>query len=115
MTDLKLPKFATEAEEAKWWYDNRELVSEEFQKAAKEGRLRRGGVARLLAERGIPLAQRNRVRHCSEFLLRQLREHKNIAAGVVSRIEARPHAIERGRNLIGAFRVEREIGALAGQ
>jgi len=57
MTDLKVPKFATEAEEAKWWYDNRELVSEEFQKAAKEGRLRRGGVARLMAERGIPLPQ----------------------------------------------------------
>ena len=50
---LKIPKFATEAEEAQWWYDNRELLSEEFHKAAKEGRLRRGGVARLLAERGI--------------------------------------------------------------
>jgi len=53
MTELKVPKFATETEEAKWWYDNREKVSEEFQKAAKEGRLRRGGVTRLLAERGI--------------------------------------------------------------
>lgn len=57
MTDLKVPKFATEAEEAKWWYNNRELVSEEFQKAAKEGRLRRGGVQRLMAERGIPFPQ----------------------------------------------------------
>jgi len=57
MTNLKIPKFASEAEEAKWWYDNREIVSAEFQKAAKEGRLRRSGVARLLAERGIPLPQ----------------------------------------------------------
>jgi hypothetical protein len=57
VTDLKVPKFASEAEEAKWWYDNREIVSEEFHKAAKEGRLRRGGVARLLAERGIPFPQ----------------------------------------------------------
>jgi len=57
MTDLKVPRFETEAEEAKWWYDNRELVSEEFHKAAKEGRLRRGGVARLLAERGLPIPQ----------------------------------------------------------
>jgi hypothetical protein len=57
MTGLKIPKFATEAEEAKWWYDNRELVSEEFQKAAREGRLRRGGVQRLMAERGIPFPQ----------------------------------------------------------
>lgn len=50
---MKIPKFASEAEEAKWWYDNREKLSEEFHKAAKEGRLRRGGVQRLLAERGI--------------------------------------------------------------
>jgi len=54
---LKLPKFASEAEEAKWWYDNRDKLSDEFQKAAKEGRLRRGGVQRLLAEPGIPFPQ----------------------------------------------------------
>ncbi len=54
MASLKIPKFATEAEEAKWWYENRDKVSEEFLKAAKEGRLRRGGVQRLLTERGIP-------------------------------------------------------------
>ncbi len=53
MTDLKLPKFATEAEEAQWWFDNDDLISAEFQKAAAEGRLKRGGVQRLLAERGI--------------------------------------------------------------
>jgi hypothetical protein len=57
MSDLKIPKFATEAEEAKWWYDNRELVSDEFQKAAQEGRLRRGGARRLFAERGIPFPE----------------------------------------------------------
>lgn len=50
---LKIPKFANEAEEAQWWFDNREKFSEEFHRAAREGRLRRGGVQRLLAERGI--------------------------------------------------------------
>lgn len=55
MTDLKVPKFASEAEEAQWWYDNRAKVSEEFHKAAEEGRLKRGGVRRLLAERGLPV------------------------------------------------------------
>jgi hypothetical protein len=50
---LKIPKFANETEEAKWWYDNREKLSKEFHLASKEGRLRRGGVQRLLAERGI--------------------------------------------------------------
>jgi hypothetical protein len=57
MSDLKVPKFESEAEEAKWWYENREKVSAEFEKAAKEGRIGRGGVRRLLAERGIPFQE----------------------------------------------------------
>jgi hypothetical protein len=56
-SDLKIPRFATEAEEAKWWYDNQELTFKEFQKAAKEGRLGRGGVRRLFAEKGIPFTE----------------------------------------------------------
>jgi hypothetical protein len=32
--DLKIPEFATEAEEAKWWFDNRDKVSDEFRRAA---------------------------------------------------------------------------------
>jgi len=57
MTDFKVPRFATESEEADWWFDNREMLSDEFQKAAAEGRLKRGGVQRLLAERGIAVPQ----------------------------------------------------------
>jgi hypothetical protein len=53
MSNLKVPQFANEKEEAKWWHDNRELLAEEFVKAAKAGRLRRGGIKRLLAERGV--------------------------------------------------------------
>jgi len=56
-SDLKLPKFATEAEEAKWWFENDDKVFEEFKKAAQEGRLGRGGVRRLFAERGIPFKE----------------------------------------------------------
>lgn len=56
-SDLKIPAFTSEAEEAKWWYDNRDLISEEFQKAAVEGRLRHGGVRRLFAEKGIPFPE----------------------------------------------------------
>ena len=57
MSDLKFPKFANEAEEAKWWFDNDGKVAAEFEKAAKEGRLKRGGVRRLFAERGIPFPE----------------------------------------------------------
>jgi len=53
-SDLKVPKFATEAEEAKWWFENEELIAGEFEKAAKAGTLGRGGVRRLFAEKGIP-------------------------------------------------------------
>jgi len=57
MSDFKLPKFANEAEEAKWWFENQELIGSEFEKAAKEGRLRRGGIRRLCAEKGIPFVE----------------------------------------------------------
>jgi hypothetical protein len=53
MSDLEIPSFATGSEEAMWWFDNRERLSEEFHKAANEGCLSRGGLARLLEERGI--------------------------------------------------------------
>jgi hypothetical protein len=56
-SDLKIPAFTDEAEEAKWWFENEELIADEFEKAAKEGRLRRGGIRRLFAEKGIPFPE----------------------------------------------------------
>ena len=56
-SNLKIPRFASEAEEAKWWLENDDKIFEEFKGAAKEGRLGRGGVKRLLAERGIPFKE----------------------------------------------------------
>ncbi|SEG18046.1 hypothetical protein SAMN05421819_2083 [Bryocella elongata] len=41
MLDVKIPAFANEADEAAWWDSNRDLVSEEFALAAREGRLLR--------------------------------------------------------------------------
>jgi hypothetical protein len=40
-----LPAFASEKEEADWWYENREKHAEEFLQAAAEGRVRRGSPA----------------------------------------------------------------------
>jgi hypothetical protein len=56
-SDLKVPQFATEAEEARWWFENDALVCEEFKKAAQQGRLGRGGLRRLFAEKGIPFPE----------------------------------------------------------
>ena len=52
-----LPDFKSEAEEAKWWFENEDLIAAEFEKAAKEGRLGRGGIRRLFAEKGIPFKE----------------------------------------------------------
>jgi len=49
-TTMIVPVFENEEQEADWWYDNRELVSQEFHKAGVEGRLRSGTVLRRMAE-----------------------------------------------------------------
>jgi hypothetical protein len=41
-SSLKVPAFATEAEEADWWHENRTLVEAEINTAFAEGRMRRG-------------------------------------------------------------------------
>jgi predicted DNA binding CopG/RHH family protein len=51
MEKLVVPKFETEAEEAKWWFDNQDALDQEFAQAAAEGRLGVGTVARRM---GIP-------------------------------------------------------------
>jgi predicted DNA binding CopG/RHH family protein len=42
-----LPDFESEAEEAKWWFDNQDELDKDFAQAAAEGRLRRGTAARI--------------------------------------------------------------------
>ena len=41
MEERIIPKFESEAEEANWWFDNREELDKDFIKAFAEGRLRR--------------------------------------------------------------------------
>lgn len=49
---LEVPRFANETEETLWWFENRDLVSDEFELAEKEGRLGHGrAVQRALAAR----------------------------------------------------------------
>jgi predicted DNA binding CopG/RHH family protein len=42
-----IPKFESEAEEAKWWFDNRDELDKDFEQAFAEGRLRRRTESRL--------------------------------------------------------------------
>jgi hypothetical protein len=46
MEPRRIPVFATEAEEAKWWYDHREEIADDLFAASREGRLGEGSKAR---------------------------------------------------------------------
>jgi hypothetical protein len=48
--ELKMPKFASEAEEAEWWFKNPDFVLEVLKRAKAEGRLGHGTVARRMAQ-----------------------------------------------------------------
>lgn len=50
MKRLVVPKFETEAEEAQWWYDHRDVLDENFIEAVQAGTAHRGGPAALLRE-----------------------------------------------------------------
>lgn len=47
---LVVPKFKTEAEEAQWWYDNREKVEDALINAMDNGTIRRGTAQRVVSE-----------------------------------------------------------------
>jgi hypothetical protein len=43
---LKVPRFESESDEAAWWFQNRDRIAQDFDRAAIEGKLTRGTVAR---------------------------------------------------------------------
>jgi predicted DNA binding CopG/RHH family protein len=47
---IVVPKFKTEAEEAQWWYDNRDKVEDALIKAMDNGTIRRSTAQRLTGE-----------------------------------------------------------------
>jgi len=46
---LTIPEFKNEADEARWWFENQASLTERFKRAAAEGKLGRGTVARRAA------------------------------------------------------------------
>jgi hypothetical protein len=48
---LTLPKFSSEAEEAKWWDCHHELVEDTLLEAIKEGKTKQGLAVKLTRER----------------------------------------------------------------
>ena len=56
-TKLALPKFSSEAEEAKWWDSHHELVEETLLEAIKKGKAKQGMAVNLTRERLEPRKQ----------------------------------------------------------
>ena len=50
MAKFKIPRFSSEAEEARWWMENRDKVTAMLGKAEKGGRHKAGSISRLQAE-----------------------------------------------------------------
>jgi predicted DNA binding CopG/RHH family protein len=71
---LKVPTFADEADEAQWWFDNRDRLAEDFERAAAEGKLTRGTLAR----RGITPTTTIRLDPADISKARTLAERKGI-------------------------------------
>jgi predicted DNA binding CopG/RHH family protein len=59
---FKVPNFASEAEEAQWWYDHREEVTHAFEEAAARGELRTGSAARLARQRATGITPTTTIR-----------------------------------------------------
>jgi predicted DNA binding CopG/RHH family protein len=47
---LRIPKFASDAEEAQWWHDHRDELTKAFEDAAARGELHTGSAAKLARE-----------------------------------------------------------------
>ncbi len=64
-----IPKFESEAQEARWWYENREELAQDFVNAVREGRTGPGSMARLRekqrAQKGELLATSVAIEHAS--------------------------------------------------
>ena len=50
MEKRQLPKFENEAEEARWWHENREELAKDFVNAVHDGRTGPGAVERMKAK-----------------------------------------------------------------
>ncbi len=46
MTERKIPQFANEAEEARWWFEHRDEIGGDLVSASRQGRAGEGSVAR---------------------------------------------------------------------
>ena len=74
----KVPKFATEAEEAKWWDDHQEMVERNLIQAIRDGTARRGTAQRLAREARTSRNVTIRIAEADLDLVRKQAEEKGL-------------------------------------
>jgi predicted DNA binding CopG/RHH family protein len=75
---VKVPKFATEPEEAKWWDDHKDMVEENLIQAMRDGTVQRGAVQRLTREARSSRNVTIRMAEADLYLARQQAEAKGL-------------------------------------
>ena len=92
----ELPAFANEAEEAQWWYDNREKHAEEFIQAMDAGLVTRGAMVR----RGLVRTPSVLISHEDHAVAKMLAEKKGVPHETY--IQTLVHeALQREKQLVG--------------
>jgi predicted DNA binding CopG/RHH family protein len=77
-SELKMPKFNSEREEADWWFNNQDFALQVLQRAKAEGRLGHGSVKRRLAEKQAAISTTIRLDPTDLSLAKQQAERKGL-------------------------------------
>jgi predicted DNA binding CopG/RHH family protein len=75
---LKMPKFASEKEEADWWFKNQDFALQVLQRAKAEGSLGNGTIRRKLAEKQPAISTTIRLDPTDLSLAKQQAERKGL-------------------------------------
>src|ERR1700688_1960921 len=77
-SELKMPKFNSEREEADWWFNNHDFALQVLQRAKAEGRLGHVSVKRRLAEKQAAISTTIRLDPTDLSLAKQQAERKGL-------------------------------------
>jgi predicted DNA binding CopG/RHH family protein len=77
-SELTMPKFANEREEADWWFNNQDFALQVLKRAKAEGRLGNGTVPRKLAEKQAAISTTIRLDPTDISLAKQQAERKGL-------------------------------------
>jgi predicted DNA binding CopG/RHH family protein len=96
--NLKVPKFKTEAEEAQWWYDNRDKVENALMNAMDNGTIQRGTAQRLTNQARASRNVTIRMAEADLDLARKQAEEKGLPYQTYIKSVLHEALVKRGRS-----------------